>query len=70
MTKIELLEALKPFTDETEVMIGDRGHWYEVDHSEYALRFNGYGCLVLTLGAKILLRAAPRSTHNSGQEHA
>lgn len=68
MTKAELLEALQPFTDETEVMIGDRGHWYEVDHSEYAQRFNGYGCLVLTLGAKILLRTAPRNADNSAAD--
>ena len=65
MTKAELLAALEPFSDETEVMIGNHGRWYEIDHHEYAQRFNGYGCFVLTLGAQILLRVPARSGSNS-----
>ena len=59
MTKAQLLEALKPFTDEVEIMIGDNGHWYEVGDRKYAQRFNGEGCLVLMVGAKILLKVKP-----------
>lgn len=61
MTKAELLEALAPFDDELEIMIGSSGRWYEVDHTEYAQRFSGDGCLVLQLGAQILLRVRPRA---------
>lgn len=61
MTKAELTEALQPFTDDIEIMIGSNGHWYEVDHHDYAQRFGGEGCLVLELGAKILLRTRPKA---------
>lgn len=57
MTKAELIEALQPFMDETEIMIGDKDRWFEVDKWSYAVRFNGYGCFVLDLGARILLRS-------------
>lgn len=60
MTKDELLHALEPFTGEIEIMIGGRGRWYEVDSTDYSQRFNGDGCLVLNLGAQILLRVLPK----------
>lgn len=56
MTKAELIAALQPFTDETEIMIGDKDRWFEVDGHGYSQRFNGEGCFVLDLGARILLR--------------
>jgi hypothetical protein len=59
VTKEELLRALEPFTSDLEIMIGSRGRWYEVDNAEYATRFSGDGCLVLNLGAQILLRTRP-----------
>ncbi len=68
MTKAELIEELEPFTDEVEIMIGSAGRWYEVDHSEYAQRFGGEGCLVLNLGAQILLRTKSRTSTSTGEQ--
>lgn len=60
MTKAELIEALVPFMDETEIMIGDRDRWFETSGWGYATRFDGDGCVVINLGARILLKKAPR----------
>lgn len=57
MTKAELLKALQPFEDETEIMIGDGDRWFDVpSRYEYAQRLTGEGCFVLRLGARILLK--------------
>jgi hypothetical protein len=55
MTKAELLRALEPFTDETEIMIGDRDRWFETQSWQYGQRLNGNGVVIIELGARILL---------------
>lgn len=64
MTKAELLDALLPFTDETEIMIGDRDRWFETCRWQYGRRLNGDGVVIIDLGARILLDVR-RSSVNS-----
>ncbi len=60
MTKAELLAALEPFMEETEIMIGDHGGWFETGPTwSYGTRLNGDGVVILQLGARILLKANP-----------
>jgi hypothetical protein len=55
MTKAELLQALEPFTDETEIMIGDQDRWFDTRGWQYGSRLNGNGVVIIEMGGRILL---------------
>jgi hypothetical protein len=63
--KHELLQALEPFTDETEVLVRMAGqYYYGVAEMVYGQRGDGEGVVVLTQGSR---STVPRLAKKSGE---